>query len=167
MVGTLSALLMFSTVVLPAGRAISCLPLVTVSSFSCRASAIAGGGAELSRSALVSLRSAFADSFVHTFSPSFRKQVRCNDGGFPLVKHNYLARLVGHHAKPLSHTVNVTYVTPTTHPLPILAVRRRRSISRRSRPSLSLLLFLPPPSPSLSSFLPLIYFYFFLPFRPS
>ena len=59
----------------PAGRAISCLPLVTVSSFSCRASAITGGGAELSRSALVSLRSAFAESFVHTFSPSFRKQV--------------------------------------------------------------------------------------------
>ena len=66
---------------LPAGRAISCLPLVTVSSFSCRASAITGGGAELSRSALVSLRSAFAESFVHTFSPSFRKQVAAHHEG--------------------------------------------------------------------------------------
>lgn len=66
---------------LQAGRAISCLPLVTVSSFSCRASAITGGGAELSRSALVSLRSAFAESFVHTFSPSFRKQVAAHHEG--------------------------------------------------------------------------------------
>ena len=40
-----------------AGSAISCLPLVTVCSFGCRASAITGGGAELSRSGLVSLRS--------------------------------------------------------------------------------------------------------------
>ena len=66
---------------IPAGLAISCLPLVTVSSFSCRASAITGGGAELSRSALVSVRSAFAESFVHTFSPSFRKQVAAHHEG--------------------------------------------------------------------------------------
>ena len=58
-------------------RAITCLPLVTVCSFGCRASAITGGGAELSRSALVSLRSGSAQNFVPFLSPSFRKQVSC------------------------------------------------------------------------------------------
>ena len=51
------------SLVVLAGRAISCLPLVTVSSFGSRASAITGGGAELSRFALVSLRSAPAFHF--------------------------------------------------------------------------------------------------------
>ena len=64
-----------------AGRAISCLPLVTVSSFGCRASAITGGGAELSRFALVSLRSAPAQNLVPSFSPSFRTQVAAHDEG--------------------------------------------------------------------------------------
>ena len=64
-----------------AGRAISCLPLVTVYSFGCRVSAITGGGAELSRSALVSLRSASAQNFVRFLSSSFRKQVAAHDEG--------------------------------------------------------------------------------------
>ena len=53
-------------------RAITCLPLLTVSSFGGRVLARTGGGAELSRSALVSLRSASAKRvLLHSFSPSF------------------------------------------------------------------------------------------------
>ena len=103
------------SLVVLAGRAISCLPLVTVSSFGCRASAITGGGAELSRSALVSLRSAFAESFVHTFSPSFRKQVAAHhEGGAaeaPRHRHRKVAiALVGRECISEVHrSMNITH----------------------------------------------------------